>query len=56
MKISEFKLRKARLGESVSSPSTNVNNEKIVKLPLPPIQIEPFESNVSNVFAYFHFK
>ena len=49
-------MKKAKLSESVSSSSVNVNKDKIVKLPLPPIQIEPFESNANNVFAYFNFK
>ena len=29
---------------------------KVFKLPLPPIQIAPFENNANNPFAYFNFK
>ena len=42
----------------VSSQNSNVNieNNKTVKLPLPPITLESFENNSSDPFSYFTFK
>ena len=36
--------------------SVNVENNRAVKLPLPPITLESFENNSSDPFAYFTFK
>ena len=52
--IAELQLKCDRLF-SDSKPSPDVST-KLVKLPLPPIQISPFESNAGNPFAYFNFK
>ena len=42
----------------VSSQNNNVNieNNKTIKLPLPPITLESFENNRSDPFSYFTFK
>ena len=42
----------------VSSQNSNadIENNKIVKLPLPPITLESFENNSSDPFSYFTFK
>ena len=37
-------------------PSSPAVNSKVVKLPLPPIQISSFENNLNNPFEYFNFK
>ena len=39
-----------------SSQSVNIKNNRTVKLPLPPITLESFESNSSDPFDYFTFK
>ena len=36
--------------------SVNIENNRTVKLPLPPITLESFENNSSDPFAYFTFK
>ena len=53
-KIAELKLRKEKLVKS--SKSLPGPTGKIVKLSLPQIQIQPFENNSNNPFAYFNFK
>ena len=51
--LSEFKLKFDRLFSENNIPE---KPSKLVKLPLPPIQINPFENNASNPFACFNFK
>ena len=52
--LSEFRLKLENLVGDKKTPQDVPS--KIVKLPLPPIQISPFENNATNPFAYFNFK
>ena len=58
-KLANLKLKRDEL-RSQNLPSPSVENHpvenKVVKLPLPPIQINPFENNIKNPFEYFNFK
>ena len=59
-KLAGLKLKREELLKSKYSPSapvadSNLQN-KVVKLPLPPIQITAFENNLKNPFEYFNFK
>ena len=52
--IAELKLRHDKLFCENRVPQEVPT--KVVKLPLPPIQINPYENNANNPFAYFNFK
>ena len=55
-KLAKLKLKRKELSKSQILPSPPVVNNKVVKLPLPPIQITSFENNLNNPFEYFNFK
>ena len=57
-KLAKLKLKRESLKALVSPSSSAVPPvvNKVVKLPLPPIQINPFENNIKNPFEYFNFK
>ena len=57
LKLSRYKaLREGLVAKKSPDPSGTVTPGKIVKLPLPPIQIQTFENNSENPFSYFTFK
>ena len=53
-KVADLKLKRDRLVPPAQPPP--VQSDKVVKLPLPPIQISSFENNLANPFEYFNFK
>ena len=60
-KLASFKARRDILKvdtvvSSGANDSSLSSSSKIVKLPLPPIQIQPFENNSENPFCYYNFK
>ena len=55
-KLAKLKLKREELSKGQILPSSPVVNNKVVKLPLPPIQITSFENNLNNPFEYFNFK
>ena len=54
--LAELQLKHDRLFSDNRLQLQSEVSSKLVKLPLPPIQITPFENNVNNPFAYFNFK
>ena len=55
-KIAKLKLKREESSKAQILPSPPIVNNKVVKLPLPPIQITSFENNLNNPFEYFNFK
>ena len=51
-KVADLKVKRDKL---VNKPPP-IPPEKVVKLPLPPVQISSFENNTTSPFAYFNFK
>ena len=57
LKLSGYKaMRECLMAKKSPKPSGNSTPGKIVKLPLPPIQIQTFENNSENPFSYYTFK
>ena len=57
LKLSEYKaIRESLMAKKSPNPSGSATPGKIVKLPLPPIQIQTFENNSENPFSYYTFK
>ena len=54
--IAQLKLKKERLLEPSKVEPPSVPSGKMFKLPLPPIQLQPFQNNSENPFAFFNFK
>ena len=54
-KLAKLKLKREELSKAQILPSPPVVNNKVVELPLPPIQITSFENNLNNPFEYFNF-
>lgn len=57
LKLPKYKAkREGLMAKKSPNPSGNTSPGKIVKLPLPPIQIQTFENNFENPFSYYTFK
>ena len=57
LKLSGYKaIRESLMVKKFPNPSGSATPGKIVKLPLPPIQIQTFENNSENRFSYYTFK
>ena len=57
LKLSWYKaIRESLMAKRSPNPSGSATPNKIVKLPLPPIQIQTFENNSENPFSYYTFK
>ena len=57
LKLSGYKaITECLMAKKSPKPSGNSTPGKIVKLPLPPIQIQTFENNSENPFSYYTFK
>ena len=55
-KLAKLKLKREEILKAQNLPSSPAVKSKVVKLPLPPIQISSFENNLNNPFEYFNFK
>ena len=55
-KLAKIKLKREELSKAQILPSPPVVNNKVVKLPLPPIQITSFENILNSPFEYFNFR
>ena len=56
-KLSGYKaIRESLMANKSPNPSSSAIPGKIVKLPLPPIQIQTFENDSENPFSYYTFK